>query len=239
MEINKIIDHTLLRPDAKLGEFTQLVRDSIHYKFGTICVSSFHTPLVSSLLHSYVHTDMNLDIKVASTIGFPHGNSSIEAKVAEMQQAFNDGATEFDFVMNLSAARSSDWKRVKDEFVTLRSTIPDFINKFHPILKVILEVATLTDDEIKRACDIAVACHLDYVKTATGFYSIKLEPKQTARYVKLMAAQVKGSPIKVKASGGIHCLKDVNLMLENGANRIGTSNSVQIMEEYLKGEGKI
>jgi deoxyribose-phosphate aldolase len=172
---------------------------------------------------------MNLDIKVASTIGFPSGISNTESKVSEMKQAFNDGATEFDFVMNISAVRTHDWKRVRDEFDTLRNTIPT-TDKFHPILKVILEVGLLEDDEIKRACDIAVAAKLDFVKTSTGF-NTKLEPKQTARYVKLMAEQVKGTGVLVKASGGIQSLNDLNLMLESGASRIGTSNSVRIMKE--------
>jgi deoxyribose-phosphate aldolase len=238
MDLASIVDHTILKPETPLGAYTQGVRDCINYKFHSLCVNSFHVPLVSSLLHSYIHTDMNVHVEVASTVGFPFGTSSIESKVAEMQQAFNDGATEFDFVMNLSAARTGDWKRVKDEFVSLRNAVPDFLNKFHPILKVILEVGTLTDEEIKRACDIAVACHLDFVKTSTGFHVNKLEPKQTARYVKLMADQVKGSPTKVKASGGIKTLADVNLMLENGANRVGTSNSIAIMEQFLKENGQ-
>ena len=230
MDIAKVIDHTLLRPDAPLGEYTQLVRDAVRLKFGAVCVSSFHTPLVSNLLHSYIHTDMNTHVVVASTIGFPHGNSSIQAKVTEMQQAFNDGATEFDFVINIGLVKTREWKRIKDEFVALRSAIPDHPS-FHPILKCILEVGLLEDEEIKRACDIAVANKIDFVKTSTGFLA-KLEPKQTARYVKLMADQVKGSGVLVKASGGIKCLNDVNLMLENGASRIGTSNSIRILEEF-------
>jgi deoxyribose-phosphate aldolase len=229
MDLAKVIDHTELQPNKPLGRYTELVREAIFHKFHSVCVSSFHTPLVANLLHSYVHTDMNLNIAVATTIGFPLGTSSIQAKVAEMQQAFNDGATEFDFVMNLSAARTGDWKRVKDEFVVLRNAIPT-TDKFHPILKCILEVGLLSDEEIKRACDIIVANKIDFCKTSTGFLA-KLEPKQTARYVKLMADQVKGTGVLVKASGGIKTLNDVNLMLENGANRIGTSNGVSIMLE--------
>jgi len=229
MEINKLIDHTELQPNKPLGRYTELVRESIFHKFHSVCVSSFHTPLVANFLHSYVHTDMNLNIAVATTIGFPLGTSSIQAKVVEMQQAFNDGATEFDFCINTGLVKTKEWKHIKDEFVTLRNAIPT-TEKFHPILKVILEVGLLEDDEIKRACDIAVAAGLDFVKTSSGFLS-KLEPKQTSRYVKLMSDQVKGSGMLVKASGGIKTLSDVNLMLENGANRIGTSNGVSIMKE--------
>lgn len=232
MEINQLIDHTELQPNKPLGRFTELVREAIFHKFHSVCVSSFHTPLVANLLHSYVHTDMNINIAVATTIGFPHGNSSIQAKVAEMQQAFNDGATEFDFCVNTGLIKTGEWKRTKDEFLALRNAIHT-TEKFHPILKVILEVGLLEDDEIKRACDIAVASEIDFVKTSSGFLA-KLEPKQTARYVKLMADQVKGTGVLVKASGGIKTLNDANLMIENGASRIGTSNSISILDEYLK-----
>jgi deoxyribose-phosphate aldolase len=229
MDIASIIDHTELQPNKPLGRYTELVREAIFHKFHSVCVSSFHTPLVANLLHSYVHTDMNLNIIVATTIGFPLGTSSIQAKIAEMKQAFNDGATEFDFCVNTGLIKTGEWKHTKDEFIALRNAIPS-TDKFHPVLKVILEVGLLEDDEIKRACDIAVASKIDFVKTSTGFLA-KLEPKQTARYVKLMSDQVKGSGVLVKASGGIKTLNDVNLMLENGANRIGTSNGVSIMLE--------
>ena len=233
MDIAKVIDHTILKPEIQLGAYTQGIRDCIQYKFKSLCVNSFHVPLVANLLHSYVHTDMDVHIDVCSVIGFPFGTGNIESKVAEMQKAFNDGATEFDFVMNLSAACTNDWKRVKDEFVTLRNTIPT-TEKFHPILKVILEVGVLQDEDIKRACDIAVANKIDFVKTSTGFHANKLEPKQTARYVKLMCDQVKGSNTKVKASGWLRTLSDVELVLEAGASRVGTSNSIQIIEQFLK-----
>ena len=228
MNISSLIDHTELRPETPFYAI-QSVPETVFYQFHSICVSSFH-PLVSNLLHSYVHTDMNVHIDVCSVIGFPFGTNSIQAKVAEMQQAFNDGATEFDFVMNLSAACTGDWKRVKDEFTILRNTIPTTEN-FHPILKVILEVGILQDEDIKRACDIAAASKIDFVKTSTGFHTNRLEPKQTARYVKLMADQVKGSGTQVKASGWLRTLDDVKLVLEAGASRVGTSNSVKILQE--------
>ena len=230
MDINSVIDHTILKPELPLGAYTQGVRDCIAYKFPVICVSSFHTPLVSSLVHSYVHTDMNLNIAIASTIGFPLGTSSFESKVIEMQQAFNDGATEFDFCLNVGLVKSGEWKRIKDELLILRNTIPDFLNKFHPILKCILEVGLLTDDEIKHCCDLAIENHIDFIKTSTGFLT-KLDPKQTARYVRLMSDQVRGSKVKVKASGGIKTLADCEMMIDAGASRIGASNSVAIMHE--------
>lgn len=231
MNISSLIDHTELRPEKPLSRYTDLCREAIYHKFPVLCVSSFHTPLVANLLHSYIHTDMNIHVAVASTIGFPLGTSSIQAKVAEMQQAFNDGATEFDFCVNTGLIKTGEWKRTKAEFVALRNAIPDHPS-FHPILKVILEVGLLEDDEIKRACDIAVASKIDFVKTSSGFLA-KLDPKQTARYVKLMSDQVKGTGVLVKASGGIKSYNDCLLMVEAGASRIGTSNSIQIIEQFL------
>jgi deoxyribose-phosphate aldolase len=237
MDIASVIDHTELQPSKPLARYTDLCREAVQFKFHSVCVSSFHTPLVSNLLHAYVHTDMNLNIKVVSTIGFPSGICNIESKIAEMKQAFNDGASEFDFVANLSAIRTGDWKRFKDELVILRNVIPT-TDKFHPILKCILEVGLLEDSEIQRACDIIVASKIDFCKTSTGFLA-KLEPKQTARYVKLIADQVKDSPVKVKASGGIKTYDDCLLMVSSGASRIGTSNSVNIMQEYYEKNKKI
>lgn len=235
MEINKYIDHTLLKPEFPLGMYSEAVRDAIKYQFHSICVNSFHVPLVSNLLHSYVHTDMNIDIKVASVVGFPHGISNIDSKVAEMQRAFNDGATEFDFVINLSAVKTGDWLRVKKELITLRNAIPTALT-FQPILKCIFEVCHLTDDEIKKCCDLAIECNLDFIKTSTGFAK-QLAPEETARYVKLMADCVKGSTVQVKASGWIRTLADVRMMLNAGATRVGSSGSVKIMQELKKENG--
>jgi deoxyribose-phosphate aldolase len=232
MEINRLIDHTLLIPSAPLGNYTDLCRQAVKWNFHSVCVSSFHVPLVSNLLHSYVHTDMSVNIKICSVIGFPHGISNIDSKVTEMQRAFNDGATEFDFVLNISAVKTGDWLRIKHEFETLRKTIPT-APTFQPILKVILECGLLSDDEIKHCCDLAIETGLSYVKTSTGFLA-KLEPKETARYVKLMADQVKGSGVLVKASGGIRSLIDLEMMIEAGASRVGTSNSIKIMEEFQR-----
>lgn len=232
MDIAKIIDYTLVKPQEPLGSYTELCRNAIRYKINTVCVNSFHVPLVSNLLHSYIHTDMNLDIKIASTIGFPFGTSSIESKVEEMKQAFNDGATEFDFVLNLSAAKTHDWLRIQHEFESLRKTIPTWLNYFHPTLKVILEVGMLTDDEIKKASELAIETGMDFLKTSTGI-NVELAPIKTAEYVKMLKDFSKGSKIKVKASGYIKTLQDFNMMLEAGADRIGVSRAVQILDELL------
>lgn len=221
--IAQYIDATLLRPDAVFGEYTQLVRDSVQHQFATVCVNSFFVPLISSLLNAQPLSK----VKACSVIGFPLGTSDIHSKCIEIDRAISKGAHELDAVINISAVKTTDWNRVKTELAELREASDGHI------LKMILEVGLLTDDEIKQACDLCVAANVDFVKTSTGFAK-QLAPVDTARFVKLMAEQVRGSRVRVKASGWIRTLADANLMLEAGASRIGCSKPLQIMEEFNK-----
>jgi deoxyribose-phosphate aldolase len=221
-----MIDHTLLKPEAVYGEYTVLVRQAVEHQFKSVCVNSFFVPLVSSLVNTHPYSNLS----ICSVVGFPFGVSDIHTKSLEVERAIAKGASEIDAVVNISAVRSGDWKRVKDELTELREASE------HHILKVILETGLLTDDEIKRCCALAVECNLDFVKSSTGV-NIKLPPEKTAEHVKLMKDCVNGSRVRVKASGGIKTLKDCKMMIDAGASRIGTSNGVSIMNE-LKGESK-
>lgn len=221
--IAQLIDATLLRPDAVFGEYTQLVRDSVQYKFATVCVNPFFVPLVSSLLNSHPTSK----VRACTVIGFPLGSTDIHTKCNEIDRAISKGAHELDAVINISAVKTNDWNRVKSELAELREA-----SEGHA-LKMILEVGLLTDDEIKQACDLCVAANVDFVKTSTGFAK-QLAPVETARFVKLMVEQVRGSRVRVKASGWIRTLEDFNLMIEAGASRVGCSKAVQIMEEFNK-----
>ena len=216
-----LIDHTLLRPDTFLGDFTQAYRDATFYGFKSLCVNSGLIPLVSSIMSS----NPNNTVALCSTIGFPHGSSLIDSKLFEINQGIRRGVTEFDVVPLLSAVKSQDWDHFKKEIAQLCETTRGYV------LKVILEVGILTDLEVQTCCAICRDLFVDFVKTSTGF-TVKLAPEVTARYVRLMADCVKGSKTQVKASGGIKTLSDFNMMLEAGATRIGTSNSVNIMKEY-------
>jgi deoxyribose-phosphate aldolase len=215
-----MIDHTLLRPDAPLGKYTELCREAVKYGFYSVCVNSFHVPLVASLLNANPLTS----VKVCSVVGFPFGASDIHTKSIEIERAISKGAHEIDAVINISLVKTGDWKRIKDELVEIREA-----SERH-VLKLILEVAALTDDEIKHCCDLAKETNLDFVKTSTGFFK-EITPAETARCVKLMKDSVAGTRIKVKASGGIRTLADLNLMLEAGASRVGCSRSVDIINE--------
>jgi deoxyribose-phosphate aldolase len=225
MDLARIIDHTILKPELPFGVYTEGVRSCVQYNFASFCVNPQFVHLVSNLLKNHPECQT----VPCSVVSFPFGATTISSKLTETAQALTDGAKEIDFVINISAVKTSDWNKIKTEFKTLRD-----ITEGRALIKCILEVGVLEDEEIKRACDIAAASKLDFVKTSTGFHVNKLEPKQTARYVKLMADQVKGSNTKVKASGWLRSLNDVNLVLEAGANRVGASNSIAIIEQFLK-----
>jgi len=215
-----MIDHTLLKPDIPLGGYTQLVRDALEYNFASVCVNSFHVPLVSNLLNVHPHTKVN----VCSVIAFPFGLSDIHTKSLEIERAISKGAKELDVVVNLSLVKTGDWQRLKAELVEIREASD------HHILKIILEVGLLTKEEIIEASKICLENNVDFLKTSTGF-NCKLEPSQTADYVALLKTLTNGTRCQVKASGGIKTLADCKLMIEAGASRIGTSNSVAIMKE--------
>jgi deoxyribose-phosphate aldolase len=219
-----MIDHTLLRPEAPLGKYTELCRDAVEYQFASVCVNSFHVPLVSNLLNAHPLSK----VKTCSVIAFPFGESDIHTKSLEIERAISKGAHELDVVINLSLVKTGEWKRLKEELAEIREASD------HYITKLILEVGALTDDEVKHCCDLSMETNLDFVKTSTGFYK-ELKPVETARFVKLMKDSVRGSRVKVKASGWIRTLADFNMMVEAGASRVGCSGSVNIIKEY-KGE---
>jgi|SRR5579863_1244928 len=219
-DIAGMIDHTLLRPEAPLGKYTELCREAIEYKVHSVCVNSFHVPLIANLLNAHPESK----VQTCSVIAFPFGASDIHTKSLEIERAISKGAHELDAVINISLVKTGEWKRLKEELVEIREASD------HHILKLIFEVAALTDDEIKHCCDLAMETNLDFVKTSTGFFK-ELKPIETARFVKLMAESVRGSRVKVKASGWIRTLADFNMMIEAGASRVGCSRSVDIIKE--------
>lgn len=223
INVASLIDHTLLKPDTPLGEFTQAYRDASFYGFKSICVNSGLVPLMSHIIFS----NRKNTVALCSTVGFPLGSSSIDAKLLEINQGLKCGVSEFDAVPLLSAIKSQDWHHFENEIIQLREATKGFV------LKVIFEVGLLTIEEVKKCCDICVSNEVDFVKTSTGFLA-KLTPVETSKYVSLMAACTIGTKTQVKASGGIKTLADVNLMLDSGASRVGTSNSMAIMQELLK-----
>lgn len=213
MEINKYIDHTLLKADASKEDVIKICKEAREYKFKSVCVNSSFAKLVKSELEGS-------DVDLTVVVGFPLGAMSTEAKVFETKDAINNGADEIDMVINISALKDKDYDYLEEEIRKLKEVCDQ------KILKVIIETCLLTDDEKVKVCQIAKKAGADYVKTSTGFSTAGAKIED----VRLMRETV-GESLGVKASGGIRTLDDVEKFIEAGASRIGASASVQIMEE--------
>ncbi len=206
-----LIDHTLLKPDATRAEIVKLCAEADHFKFASVCVQPYRVAAAAELLQ-------NSSVKVCTVIGFPLGANRAEIKALEAVRACTDGALELDMVINIGAAKDGNWSVIQTEVESIVRAAQE------RLVKVILETSLLTHDEIVRACKIARDAGAIYVKTSTGFGG-----GATVEAVKLMRETV-GEDMGVKASGGIRDLDTLLKMVDAGANRIGTSSGVGIME---------
>lgn len=216
IEINKFIDHTLLKATATEADIIELCKEAREYDFFSVCVNSGYVPLAKKQLS-------NSKVKVCTVVGFPLGAMSTEAKVFEAEQALKDGAEEIDMVINLGELKSKNLTKVEEEIAAIKKAIGD------KVLKVIIETCYLTPQEIVIASELAVKAKADFVKTSTGFGpdGAKMEN------IELMKRGINGSA-KIKASGGIKNLDTALSYIEAGVERIGTSSGVSIVKE-LKG----
>ena len=214
--MNKYFDHTLLAANATKSEVEQLCKEAREYDFMSVCVNPYFVPLAKKEL-------AGSDVKVCTVIGFPLGQMSTKAKVFEANDAVKMGADEVDMVINVSALKDQDYDYVRNEIHEIKEACEG------KLLKVILECCYLSKEEIKKASELAKEAGADFVKTSTGFG----KGGAKAEDVKIMRETV-GSDMGVKAAGGIHTLADFKAMVDAGANRIGCSHSIQIMEESKK-----
>jgi deoxyribose-phosphate aldolase len=218
-ELASKIDLTLLKPDATINDIENLCKNAIKYKFWSVCVNPFFVKFVSEKLKKY-------NIYTCTVIGFPLGATTISTKIFEACEALDNGANEIDMVMNISAFKSKNYEYVKNEIKNIVEESK--IRKPESIIKVIIETCLLTNEEKSIACDIIISSGADFVKTSTGFS----KSGATIEDVKLLKKNVNGK-LKIKASGGIRNLKQALDMIEAGADRIGTSHGVEIIEEIL------
>jgi deoxyribose-phosphate aldolase len=212
--IASLIDHTILKPEALRSEVKTVCEEALTYQFASVCVNSFWTPFVASELRGS-------EVKVCTVAGFPLGAASTAAKVAETRAAIADGAQEIDMVINIGALRGGETGIVESDI----RVVAEASHAQGAIVKAIIETALLTDEEKVLACRAAVAAGADFVKTSTGFS----RGGATTDDVALMRRTV-GPALGVKASGGIRTLDDLRAMVAAGANRIGASASVRIIE---------
>lgn len=215
-KLNKYFDHTLLKPEATPEQIDALCKEAISADFYSVCVNSCYVPQVFKALSGS-------EVKTCSVVGFPLGACSTETKIFETKYACESGASEVDMVINVGMLKSAKHKYVQDDIADVVKTA----HSFDALVKVIIETCLLSDDEIIKACELAEAAGADFVKTSTGFNSGGAKVSD----VRLMKKTV-GDRLKVKASGGIRDLETVEEMIEAGADRIGASAGVQIMEEF-------
>lgn len=211
----KIIEHTLLKPDATRSDVIATCEDAVRYGFHAVMVNPANVVLAVAQLR---HTD----VKVGTVVGFPLGASLTSTKLFEAESALRQGAHELDMVMNIGALKSGDRLLVQTEMRTLTQ----LAHRHGAVLKFILENALLTAEEKILACVLAADAGVDYVKTSSGL----ADSGANAADVALMRGVV-GLKIGVKAAGGIRTAAQLMEMVDAGANRIGTSASVQIVRE--------
>lgn len=215
-QLARMIDHTLLKPEATQAEIKKLCEEALKHNFFSCCVNSSWVRYVAQILRGS-------SVKVCAVVGFPLGAASPEIKALEARRAIREGAKEIDMVINVGLVKSGDWDAVTRDIRAVAESCKDG----GALLKVILETCLLTKDEIAKACEASMKARADYVKTSTGFN----KGGATAEDIALMARTVAPKRLGVKASGGVRTYADAMLMIRNGATRVGSSNSVKMMEE--------
>ena len=211
MNLNKYIDHTVLKADTPKAKVQQIIDEAIQYDFMSVCINPTWVSFAAEKLAA-------TDVKVCTVIGFPLGANTSTVKAFEAAEAIKNGADEVDMVINIGAAKDGDWDLVESDIQAVVDASKDVTTK------VIIETSLLTDEEKVKACQAAVRAGADFVKTSTGFSTAGA----TVADIALMRQTV-GPDVGVKASGGVRSFADAQAMIEAGATRLGTSNGVDIM----------
>jgi len=213
IKLARMIDHTLLKPDATLQDIENLCGEAKHYGFASVCVNPAYVKLCADLLD-------NTDVKVCTVISFPLGATSSAAKAFETERAIKHGAREVDMVINIGMLKSCEYDYVEHDILA----VVDVAHRMNAIVKVIIETGLLNKDEKIKACVLAKHAGADFVKTSTGF----MKGGSTIKDVALIR-KVVGPDLGVKASGGVRSKKKALALIANGATRIGASASVKIV----------
>ena len=213
INIARMIDHTILKPEATEAEIMELCKEAVKYNFASVCVNPSMVAKAATILEG-------TPVKVCTVIGFPLGATTTEVKAFETEDTIKKGATEVDMVINVGKLKERDLAYVKNDIQAVVNAA-----KGKALTKVIIETCLLTDEEKVIACQLSKEAGADFVKTSTGFS----KGGATAHDIKLMRETV-GPDMGVKASGGVRSREDALTMIENGATRIGASASIAICE---------
>ncbi len=215
-EVASLIDHTILKPESTPADVERVCKEALEYGFGCVFVNSYYLSLASRVLAGSL-------VRLGSVAGFPLGATHTLIKVREAEIALENGALEVDMVVQIGLLKAGDFKSFKRDLEEVAKVV-------HQVrganLKAILEVGLLTEEEISLACRLAAEAGVDYVKSCTGFGPRGV----TVEDIKLMRKSTPSS-VKIKASGGIRSYEQAFSLLDAGADRIGTSSSVAIIEE--------
>lgn len=212
MELNRMIDHTVLKADSKKADVLRVIEEAKAHHFYSVCINPAWVSLAANEL-------AGSDIQVCTVIGFPLGANTSATKAFETKDAIANGATEVDMVINIGALKDGEDELVQKD---IEAVVQAAEKK--ALVKVIIETALLTKEEIARVCRLAKAAGADFVKTSTGFSTAGAKVED----VRLMRETV-GAEMGVKASGGIHNAEEAQAMVEAGASRLGTSASIAIV----------
>jgi len=212
MNLNKYIDHTVLKADTPKAKVQQIIDEAIQYDFMSVCINPTWVSFAAEKLAA-------TDVKVCTVIGFPLGANTSTVKAFEAAEAIKNGADEVDMVINIGAAKDGDWDLVESDIQAVVDASKDVTTK------VIIETSLLTDEEKVKACQAAVRAGADFVKTSTGFSTAGATVSDIA-----LMRQTVGPDMGVKASGGVRSIADAQAMIDAGATRLGTSNGVDIMK---------
>ena len=215
MNYNKMIDHTVLKADTPLETVKRICDEAMEYGFASVCINPCHVAYCADYLK-------DSDVNVCTVIGFPLGANTSAVKAFETKDAIANGADEIDMVMNIGALKDKNYDLVRNDV----KAVVEAANG--TLVKVILETCLLTEDEIKKACELCVEAKADYVKTSTGFST----RGATIEDVQIMKAAVQGKA-KVKAAGGVRTHEDMVKIVEAGADRIGTSAGCSLVDKKV------
>ncbi len=215
-DINRFIDHTLLKADATFDDIKKLCEEAKRYNFFSVCVNQIYVNYSKELLK-------DSGVKVCTVVGFPLGATDVKTKIFETKRSIELGADEIDMVMNVGYMKSKMYESVLDEIKKMKEVCKD------RVLKVIVETCLLTEDEKVDVVKLLIEGKADFIKTSTGFSTGGAKVEDIKLFKK-----VGENRISIKASGGIRDIKTAIDMIENGASRIGSSNSVKIMGEIYE-----
>jgi deoxyribose-phosphate aldolase len=213
MSLASLIDHTILRPDCTLKDIKTICAEAVQHQFAAVCIPPFYINDAIPLL-----SDSN--VKLATVIGFPMGYSATPSKVEEIKRGLDEGADEFDVVPNICAVKNGNWNYVQNDIESMTRTV----HLKGKVIKVILEYSLLSEAEVAKICNICEKSGVNFVKTSTGFHG-----GATPEMVEHLRSILPKS-IKIKASGGIRSASAAHKLVEAGADRIGSSAGVQLIQ---------